>query len=260
MADEPPRDRANEAVNQSPAVASRCGSDNHRNRPAWPWRLRVFLIAAIIAALVAPLILWRGQIAMIFADREQVIAVIRGAGAWGPMLLIGLYIAQVIVAPIPGQAVNFVAGYIYGFGIGLAYSWIGAVLGSAAAMGLARLAGRPVVQRLVSLALLDRLDRLAAGRGLGFFFIVFLVPGLPDDVGCFLAGLTRLPLPALNGAAALGRIPGIAAAVWAGASAERIGWPGWLALAGFSLAAAWLAWRHGERIQAWLLDAIWRRR
>jgi uncharacterized membrane protein YdjX (TVP38/TMEM64 family) len=264
MADEPRRPRWNRNtilwIVTAPwgAIQRIAVQQRGRDRAVWPLWPRVVLGVIIIAALAAPLIFWRGQIAMVFADRAQVIAEIRDAGAWGPALLIGLYVAQVIVAPIPGQAINFVAGYIYGFWGGLGYSWIGAVLGSTAAMGLARLTGRPVVQRLVSRPLLERLDRLASGRGLSFFFVVFLVPGLPDDVGCFLAGLTRLPLPALIAAAALGRIPGIAAAVWAGASAERIGWPGWLALAGFSLAAAWIAWRHGERIQAWLLSAVWR--
>jgi uncharacterized membrane protein YdjX (TVP38/TMEM64 family) len=235
----------------------RGGSDGDA---AWPLGLRLALAAAVIAALIAPLIVWRDAIAALFVERTTVIALLRGAGAWGPVALIALYVAQVIAAPIPGQAVNFVAGALYGFWPGLGYSWLGAVLGSALAMGLARLAGRPLVARLVGPALLDRLDRLAAGRGLGFFFVVFLVPGLPDDVGCFLAGLTRLPLPALIAAAALGRIPGIAAAVWAGASARQMGWPGWLGLAVLSLAAAWLAWRHGARIQAWLMDVLWQPR
>ncbi len=227
---------------------------------AWPLWLRLALSVIVVAALAAPLIAWRSQIATIFVERERVITELRGAGAWGPAVLIGLYVTQVIVAPIPGQAINFVAGYIYGFWPGLGYSWLGAVLGSTAAMGLARLAGRPLIARLVSPAVLDRLDRLAAGRGLGFFFLIFLIPGLPDDVACFLAGLTPLPLAALIAIAALGRTPGIAAAVWAGASAEQMGWRGWLWLGGLAVVSAWIVWRHGKRIQAWLMDALWERR
>ena len=125
-------------------------------------------------------------------------------------------------------------------------------------MGLARLAGRPLVTRLVSPATLARLDRLAAGRGLGFFFLVFLIPGLPDDAACFLAGLTPLPLPALLAAAAVGRVPGIVAAVWAGAYAERLPWQGWLIGSGIALAAAALLWRYGKQIQDGLLRLLTR--
>lgn len=240
-------------------------NDADRNQAAppaamWPLWLRALVAAALIAALIAPLILWRPQIAALFVERQRVIAAVRGAGAWGPALLIGLYVAQTIVAPIPGQMVNFVAGYLYGFWPGLFYSWAGAVLGSALAMGLARLAGRPLVVRLIGPDLMARLDRLAAGRGLGFFFLVFLIPGLPDDAACLLAGLTRLPIALLLVTAAVGRVPGMVFAVWAGVTATRLPWQGWLGLAGLSLAATWLAWRYGVRIQTWLLTTVWRRR
>ncbi|MGC8780389.1 MAG: TVP38/TMEM64 family protein [Anaerolineae bacterium] len=235
-------------------------NDKNRNRAAlWPLWLRAILAAALVAALSAPLILWRPQIAALFVERERVIAALRGAGAWGPVLLIGLYVAQIIVAPIPGQAVNFVAGYLYGFWPGLFYSWAGAVLGSALAMGLARLAGRPLVARLVGAGLMDRLDRLAAGRGLGFFLLVFLLPGLPDDAACFLAGLTRLPLALLVVTAAIGRVPGIALAVWAGASADRLNGMGRTALIVIALLAALLVWRWGPKAQNRLMDALYER-
>jgi uncharacterized membrane protein YdjX (TVP38/TMEM64 family) len=214
------------------------------------------VILLVAAALLAPLVIWREPLAAVFAQRERIIAAIRNAGAWGPALLIVLYVAQVIAAPIPGQAVNFVAGYLYGFWVGSLYSWLGMVIGSAAAMGLARLAGRPLVMRLVSPVTLARLDRLAAGRGWGFFFLVFLIPGLPDDAACFLAGLTPLPLPALMAAAAIGRIPGIVAAVWAGAYAERLPWQGWLIGSGLALTAAALFWRYGRQGQDSLLRCI----
>ncbi len=223
---------------------------------AWPLWLRLMVGAALLGALIAPLILWRPQIAALFARRAHLVAALRGAGAWGPAVLIGLYVGQVLVAPIPGQAINFAAGYLYGLGPGLVYSWIGAVVGSAAAMGLARLAGRPLVVRLLGPGPVERLDRLAAGRGLGFFFLIFLLPGLPDDAACFLAGLTRLPLALLIAAAALGRLPGIAFAVWAGTSAGRVRGPGWAVVAAAALLAIFVVWRWGEKAQNRLLEML----
>ncbi len=220
-------------------------------RALW-WRVAV--AAMLICALIAPLILWRDDIARVFQNRQQVAAAIRAAGAWGPLVVVALVIAQTLVAPIPGQVVNFVAGYLFGFWLGGLSSWVGSVLGSALAMGLARLAGRPLVERLVGPAALARLDRLTRGRGLKFFFLVFLIPGLPDDVACFLAGLTRLPLPALIAAAALGRSPGIITAVWVGATAQGFGWQSWLLLLGLTGSVALIAWRWGERLQARLIE------
>jgi uncharacterized membrane protein YdjX (TVP38/TMEM64 family) len=217
----------------------------------------------LVAALIAPFVIWRAEIAAVFGVREQVIGAVRDAGAWGPLVLIGLTVAQIIAAPIPGQAINFAAGYLFGFWLGALYSWFGTLVGSTAAMALARLAGRPLVARLLSPSLLERLDRLAAGRGLGFFFLVFLVPGLPDDALCFAAGLTPLPLPALIAVAAVGRIPGVIASVWAGAFAERLSWQGWLIVGALVVLGAFVAWRYGERVQETFLtsgDKRWARR
>lgn len=215
--------------------------------------MRVLLLLALAAALLAPLLLWRDDIQRIFAERGQVIARIQSAGAWGPVVLITLSIAQTVVAPIPGQMVNFAAGYIYGLAGGFAYSWLGLILGTASAMGLARWAGRPLVTRLIGRELLGRLDRLAQQRSLGFFFLFFLIPGLPDDLLCFAIGLTRLPLRILLPMAALARIPGLLAAVWLGARAENLPWQLWAASGVLGLVAAFLIWRYGERVQEALM-------
>lgn len=221
--------------------------------PRWPLWLRLLALMAIAAALIAPPVIWRDAIAHIFAEREQVVAEIRGAGPWGPLVLIGLSVAQTIVAPIPGQIVNFVAGYLFGLGPGLLYSWVGLVVGTSLAMLLARYAGRPLVERIVDRKLLARVDALAKGRGLRFFFLFFLIPGLPDDILCFVAGLTPLPLRVLVLLSATARLPGLLGSVWLGAYAENLPWPSWIVLGGLGAVALWAVWRYGDRIERALL-------
>lgn len=217
----------------------------------------VLLVAA--AASVAALVIWWDDLYGMFAQRDRIVAAIRAAGAWGPLVLVGLIVAQTVVAPIPSQVVNFAAGYLYGLAPGLFYSWLGMVAGTALAMGIARFAGRPVVERLVSRPALERLDRFAGERSLAFFFLVFLIPGLPDDLLCFAAGLTPLPLRLLLPTAAVARVPGLLAAVWLGAGAEQMTWQVWLVSGALGLIGLWVAWRYGGRIQARLLDALARR-
>jgi len=227
-----------------------------RETAPWPLWLRIAFIAGVLVALGAPLVLWREEIGLAFANRERVVEEIRGAGAWGPLVLIGLSIGQTLVAPIPGQVINFVAGYLYGPWAGTAYSWIGLALGAGLAMLLARFAGRPLVERLVSAKSLGQIDRLAAGKGLGFFFLFFLIPGLPDDLLCFVAGLTTLPLRVLWLMAVVARVPGLVAAVWLGASADQIPWPVWAGLTVLGFVALVLFWRYGEAWQAALVGRI----
>jgi len=220
----------------------------------WPPGLRLLVLGLLVAALIVPLVVWREEFAQVFANREQVVAEVRGAGAWGPLVLIGLIVAQTAVAPVPGVVINLVAGYLYGWGLGLLYSWLGLAVGSALAMALARFAGRPVVERLVAHPMLSRFDRLAWKGGLPFFLLAFLLPGLPDDVLCFVAGLTRLPLRVLWTLSVTARLPGLSVAVWLGAYAERAPWQAWAIGAGLALLLLLVAWRFGPRVQAF----VWR--
>jgi len=210
---------------------------------------RCLIALLVLAALIVPLILWRDQIRAVFMEPQRLTAAVRSAGPWAPLAFIGLYVAQSIAAPIPGQALNFAAGYLFGLIPGILYSWLGLIIGTTAALLLARYLGRPLVQRLIAPAALEKMDRLAENRGLIFFFLVFLVPGLPDDIACFVAGLTSLPLLALIAVSAIGRLPSVVASVWLGTHAQQLPWQGWLILAGLTVALALAAWRYGERIQ-----------
>jgi uncharacterized membrane protein YdjX (TVP38/TMEM64 family) len=222
----------------------------------WPRWQRILVVAAIGALLAVPMLLWRDELTAIFASREQVVGEIRGAGMWGPAVLIALVVGQTIIAPIPGQVLNFVAGYIYGPWAGLLYSWLGMVIGTGIAMLIGRYAGRPIVERLVSSSVLAKMDQLAAGKGLLFFLLMFLIPGLPDDVLCFVVGMTRLPLKVVLPIAAVARVPGLLAAVILGASAEDIPLPVWLALSAVGLVGLVFIWRYGDRIQALLMQLV----
>ena len=61
-------------------------------------------------------------------------------------------------------------------------------------MWLARRFGRPLVERYVDPQLMVRLDDMVERYGMVFIFLVFLLPFLPDDALCLLAGLTTFPL------------------------------------------------------------------
>jgi len=230
-----------------------------QHKPSMSNWARCLIVLLILVALVLPLILWKDQIRAVFMEPQRLTEAVRSAGPWAPFAFIGLYVAQAIAAPIPGQALNFAAGYLFGLIPGILYSWLGLILGTTAALLLARYLGRPLVQRLVAPAALEKTDRLVENRGLFFFFLVFLLPGLPDDIACFAAGLTTLPIPALIAASALGRLPSVVASVWLGVYAQRLPWQGWVILGGVMLAVAVIVWRYGEQIQDAILKWLARR-
>ena len=65
-------------------------------------------------------------------------------------MFIGIQIAQVIAAPVPGEATGFIGGYIFGTLTGFIYSTIGLTIGSLINFGIGRLLGERFVRRLIS--------------------------------------------------------------------------------------------------------------
>lgn len=164
----------------------------------------MLLSAAIFIA--AGVLLWP-HIAL-FTDPEQARRIIADAGPWGPLVFIGLQIAQVFFAPIPGQITGLAGGYLFGMWAGTLYALIGAAIGFTLIFILARKLGRPFVERFVDKKYLDKFDYITKTNGTFIFFIIFLLPAFPDDIICYLAGLTTIKIRTLVIISVIGRIPG----------------------------------------------------
>jgi len=223
--------------------------------------VRPTTLAALVVLLIGvggALWLWREPLWAFFGDRGRVQEWIAGFGPWGPLVSIALNVAQVLLAPIPGQLVGLANGYLYGIGAGLLYSMVGLLLGTTLAMGLSRRFGRPLVERLVHPETLARWDQIADRRGPLFFFLLFLFPFVPDDLACFLIGLSSLSIPRMVALAALGRLPGVFVPCWLGAYATALPRWAWIPLVGGSVALAWVFWRCQTQLESLVLRQIHR--
>lgn len=218
-------------------------------------RGRTIAVLGLLALTVAALLIWHKPLLSFFADQAKVQGFVMRFGPWAPLAAILLHVAQVLLAPIPGQVIDAANGYLFGAAWGTVYSLVGVIAGSSLAMALARRFGRPWAERLIKKETLERLDSYSQRRGALFFFLVFLFPFLPDDVACFLAGLTPLPLPELVILAAVGRLPGILVANLVGANAAALTQTQ-VAFFTTGLAAIALAfWRYQEKVEAAMLKA-----
>lgn len=146
----------------------------------------------LAALLVLAVFGWR-YVAWL-TDPQAVRAVVAGYGVLTPVLYVLVTAAGVVVAPVPGPAVALAGGYLFGWLGGTVYTMLGVTLGSVLALLLARHWGRPYVERVLSSDAIERFDGLVQVHGDTVLFLVFLVPGLPDDALCFLAGLTPIRL------------------------------------------------------------------
>lgn len=163
------------------------------------------LVAGGLLAVLA--VAFRGEFGFLF-DARRARAFVDGFGVWAPAVFVVLQAAQVVVAPVPGQVLAAVAGYLFGPWWGTLYNMIGITLGSAVAFWLARRFGRTYVERMVHPDALARFDGIDDRHAQLTLFVIFLVPGLPDDLICFAGGLTTVPLRRLVAIAVVGRAPG----------------------------------------------------
>lgn len=145
-------------------------------------------------------------------------------GPLAPLALIGIQTIQVVVAPIPGQLLGGVGGYVFGFVPGTLYTLTGVLLGSAVVFALTRRFGRPYAERVVDPDALERWDEFVEGTGIYGLFALFLLPMFPDDLLCFVAGFSGLRLRTFLALVLAGRGPAFVVVSYAGTqlSAGRI--------------------------------------
>lgn len=227
-----------------------------RTRPLWhDWPLWVG--ALVVAGLAgASALALQEPIRAFFASRQVIVAVVQSARAWGPLIVIGLELAQAVFAPIPGTGIEVASGYLFGAVRGTLYCATGVYSGMAVSLNLARRFGRPLAERLIPRRQLDRLDALAARRGVFFFFLIYLLPFLPDDAASWAAGLSPLPLSLLFAIGVAGRLPGLIAGNLIGSRGDAVGPVGWAAGAAGVCLLAFLSWRYQERLEETLLNGI----
>ncbi len=213
-------------------------------------------VALLVVVALAVGLRYGDTIQAYFGDPARLRASLTRIGPWGPVVSVLLSAAQVLIAPIPGQAVGLANGYLYGPYLGLALSMVGLFLGSAVAMGLSRWLGRPLVEHFVDASTLERLDRLTARRGALFFFLVYLVPFLPDDAACFAVGLSSLPIGRMLALAMLGRMPGTFFACFVGAHAGELPNAVIAAIFGAVLLLGLLVARYSNRLERQAFETL----
>lgn len=141
---------------------------------------------------------------------------IKASGSVGVLIMLGLQFLQVVVAFVPGEAVQMAAGMVYGPWLGALVIFVGGVLSSAFVFELVHRLGAPFVQAMVPTKYLGRFRKLEETGKLNIVvFVLFLIPGLPKDVFTYLVPLTNMSRRAFLVLSSIGRIPGIVLSTYA---------------------------------------------
>jgi uncharacterized membrane protein YdjX (TVP38/TMEM64 family) len=157
--------------------------------------------------------------------RERFRAWIENRGLGGVLLLFGIQVCQILIAVIPGEPVEIIAGAAYGALKGLALCLGGCVLASSLIFTLVKKFGLPLVNFFFHREKLQKYRFLQDRKKNALVvFILFLIPGTPKDMLTYIAPLGSLNAPAFIAISAFARIPSILTSTIIGDSVVKGHW------------------------------------
>lgn len=212
--------------------------------------LRKWLLPGLIGAVLIAVLVWASPFLWeVFTDPHKVRDLITGWGVWAPAVFVGLQVLQVVVFALPGEVTQIAGGWLFGFGLGSLLSVVGIAIGSTIAFGLTRWLGVTFVHRIAGPETVAKFDHLMASpKFIGSLFLFFLIPGIPKDVLCYVAGLSRLRFLPFLVISTVARLPGIFGSSLMGKALFQGNWLLLAAVAGGALVLFGLGWWFREPI------------
>lgn len=151
---------------------------------------------------------------------EAFCAWVDGFGIWARLVFVAMVFLQVIVALIPGEPLELMAGYVFGAVEGTLLSMAGILLGSWVVFGLVRRLGQKFVEVFFPEKELKRLSFLKNSKKAGVLaFVLMTIPGTPKDLLSYFAGLTPLKTLQWLAIVTVSRIPSLVTSTVSGALA-----------------------------------------
>lgn len=175
--------------------------------------LIIYIIAMIILTLVAI------PFMKSLREPEKFQAFINGFGAWSFLIMLFMQIAQVIVALIPGEVVEFLVGTLYGWFGGLIFCLFGVAVGQALIFSAVRFFGKNFVENIAGSKAMGKLKFLKNEKKLKIIiFLLFFIPGTPKDLLTYVVPLTSISLRDFLIITLFARIPSIVSSTFAGSA------------------------------------------
>lgn len=159
------------------------------------------------------------------AVQEQLRAWIDSLGFGGWLIVLGIQILQIVIAFIPGEPVELLAGVLYGPWGGLLTCLFGILISSSCIFLAVRRYGYPFVVRLFGKEKLDEFKFLNDAKKIETVtFILFLIPGTPKDMLTYAAGISRIKAGRFLLISTFARIPSVITSTILGSSVSRGDW------------------------------------
>ena len=150
------------------------------------------LVAILISALMMLFVLYGLKLGML-QDKTILVHYMKQFGLFAPLFFVFLQLFQVVFPVIPG-GVSCLAGVLaFGPIWGFIYNYVGLVLGSCVAYLLSLKYGMVLINKIFKKETIQKyLKYIQCNQFQKIFFWGIFLPGLPDDLLCYIAGISGM--------------------------------------------------------------------
>lgn len=197
-------------------------------RTELPARVSLAAVLVVIATLAAMTVavltvdpLRAAVDAAVHGDTAGVREAIHGLGVAGPLIVLGICLIHAVLF-YPAEIVDAAAGFVYGFGPGLALVMTGWMLNAWAAYAIGGSVAHPLLHRLFGAQRFGRAEAMVARGGITLLLTVRLIPILPFSLVCYAAGAARVPPWRYTWTTAVGYLPITVLSTYLGSRLEHL--------------------------------------
>ena len=215
----------------------------------------ITLLFGLLFCLILLFILLNTQFFTVVKDKQSLAEYLQKSGAWMPAVYIILQFLQVVILPIPSVISTAVGVVLFGPFIATVYSLIGILLGTFVAFFIGRKLGGKAVEWLVGKETLRSWQKKLKGKDNFVLTLMFILPMFPDDILCFIAGLSSISTRYFSVMVILSRILAVTTTCYSIQFIPFNTWWGlllWGIFIGFILFAIIYIYKNMEKLQQWI--------
>ena len=198
--------------------------------------LKLLLLLFILIGVPLYIYFCHHEVLDFFSDLDSVNAFFEEYKAESIAIYLCAQIIQIIICIIPGQWLQFAAGYMYNFWGAYLLSLIGAAIGSVITYYLAKLLGSDAMHLIFDeKQIKHNLDRFNSKKAVVLVFLVYLIPGIPKDFCNYIAGISEMKFKLFLVVSLIGRSPGMIGSILIGCSVDLGRYIGAAIIAAFAI-------------------------
>lgn len=158
------------------------------------------LIVSILLALVITKSLSNPEVYTSIKNEDSIFSIITY------LILVFL---QILIPIIPGEPIELLAGYLFGKTMGTIICILAESLSSVAIVLIVKKYGRKILNIIFEDKKIKKLEHLTKRKAFIIFSMLYILPGTPKDLMCYLVGISDFDLISSLLVVTIGRIPSI---------------------------------------------------